>query len=200
MEVVYTRRGVERIIRYAFELCRKRNKQRKLTLVDKANAVPAHDLWRRTFAEVGAEYPDIQREMVYVDAAAMWMVKNPEWFDVIVTTNMFGDILTDLGAMIQGGLGIAASGNIHPGSVSLFEPIHGSSPKHAGKNEANPIGAILAVHMMLDYLGESAASAAIEGAVRGLITSGKIHDVSAQSGIGTDRIGTMVVDALKVTA
>ncbi|MHB2016297.1 MAG: 3-isopropylmalate dehydrogenase [Candidatus Xenobia bacterium] len=197
MEVVYTRRAVERIIRYAFELCRKRNKQRKLTLVDKANAVPAHDLWRRTFAEVGSEYPEIQREAAYVDAAAMWMVKNPEWFDVVVTTNMFGDILTDLGAMIQGGLGIAASGNIHPGKVSLFEPIHGSSPKHAGKNEANPIGAILAVHMMLEYLGETAASAAIEGAVRGLLTSGQIQDVSAQSGVGTDRVGDMVVAALQ---
>jgi len=128
-----------------------------------------------------------------VDATTMWMVKNPEWFDVIVTTNMFGDIITDLGAMIQGGMGVAASGNIHPGKVSMFEPIHGSAPKHAGKNEANPIGAILAVSMMLDYLGETKAAALVENAVRTLLSSGQIRDVSAQSGIGTDRVGNMVV-------
>lgn len=196
MDVVYTRRGVERIIRYAFELARRRNRQKKLTLVDKANAVQAHDLWRRTFAEVGEEYPDITRDAMYVDAAAMWMVKNPEWFDVMVTTNMFGDILTDLGAMLQGGVGIAGSGNIHPGKVSLFEPIHGSSPKHAGKNQANPLGAILAIHMMLDYLGETEGSRLVEQAVRGLLSSGQITDVSAQSGLGTDRVGDMVVSAM----
>ncbi|HEY3997272.1 MAG TPA: 3-isopropylmalate dehydrogenase [Candidatus Xenobia bacterium] len=196
MDVVYTRRGVERIIRYAFELCRARNRRKKLTLVDKANAIKAHDLWRRTFAEVGKEYPDVTTDAAYVDAAAMWMVKNPEWFDVMVTTNMFGDILTDLGAMLQGGMGVAASGNIHPGRVSLFEPIHGSAPKHAGKNEANPLGAIMAVQMMLDYLGEKEPAALIERAVRHLLSTGEITDVSAQSGLPTDRVGDMVVAAM----
>jgi 3-isopropylmalate dehydrogenase len=195
-EAVYTRKGVERVIRYAFELCQTRGRRKRLTLVDKANAVKAHDLWRRTFAEVGKEYPDVTCDAMYVDAAAMWMVKNPEWFDVMVTTNMFGDILTDLGAMLQGGMGIAASANIHPGRVSLFEPIHGSSPKYAGKNEANPLGAILAVHMMLDYLKESVASQLIERAVRHLLSSGQIQDVSAQSGLGTDKVGDLVIDTM----
>ncbi|HET9327535.1 MAG TPA: isocitrate/isopropylmalate family dehydrogenase, partial [Candidatus Eisenbacteria bacterium] len=117
-EILFTRKGVERVMRYAFELARKRGDEKKLTLVDKANAVRAMDLWTRTFAEVGAEYPDITREHAYIDAACMWCVKNPEWFDTVVTSNMFGDILTDLAAMIQGGLGIAASGNLHPGQVS----------------------------------------------------------------------------------
>jgi len=191
-EILYTRKGVERIIRYAFELARTRDRK-KLLLVDKVNALQSHDLWRRVFALVGQEYPEVTTETAYVDATTMWMVKNPEWFDVIVTTNMFGDIITDLGAMIQGGMGVAASGNIHPGKVSMFEPIHGSAPKHAGKNEANPIGAILAVSMMLDYLGETKAAALVENAVRTLLSSGQIRDVSAQSGIGTDRVGNMVV-------
>ena len=157
-EILFTRKGTERVIRYAFDLARRRNRAKKLTLVDKANAVRAMELWTRTFEEVGREYPDIAREHAYIDAASMWCVKNPEWFDTVVTSNMFGDILTDLAAMIQGGLGIAASGNIHPGRVSLFEPIHGSAPRHAGRNVANPIAAIMAVSMMLDYLGEARAA------------------------------------------
>ncbi|HTO91007.1 MAG TPA: 3-isopropylmalate dehydrogenase, partial [Candidatus Sulfotelmatobacter sp.] len=155
-EIIFTRKGVERVIRYAFELARSRPRK-KLTLIDKANAVRAMDLWTRVFAEVGAEYPDIKREHNYIDAACMYVVRNPEGFDTVVTSNMFGDIFTDLSAMIQGGLGIAASGNIHPGRVSLFEPIHGSAPKYAGQNVANPIAAIMAVQMMLDYLGEKPA-------------------------------------------
>lgn len=196
-EVLYTRKGVERVIRYAFELARNRNRKKKLTLVDKANAVSAHELWRRTFKEVGEEYPDIEREEVFVDAMTMWMVKNPEWFDVVVTTNMFGDILTDLGAMLQGGMGVAASGNIHPGRVSMFEPIHGSSPRHAGKNAASPIGAILALSMMLTHLGEHRASALVESAVASLLQTGRVTDVSAQNRIGTDNVGTMVVTELE---
>jgi 3-isopropylmalate dehydrogenase len=196
-EIIYTRKGVERIIRYAFELTRSRNKRKKLTLVDKANAVGAHDLWRRVFTAVGEEYPDIERENMFVDACCMWMLKNPESFDVVVTTNMFGDIITDLGAMIQGGMGVAGSANMHPGQVSMFEPIHGSSPKHAGKNEANPIGAILTLSMMLAFLGEHEASRMVEGAVAQLLASGQIKDVSAQSGVGTTQVGDLVIAELE---
>ena len=196
-EIIFTRKGVERVIRYAFELARKRGKRKKLTLVDKANAVRAMDLWTRTFEEVGAEYPDITRDHAYIDAATMWCVKNPEWFDTVVTSNMFGDILTDLAAMVQGGLGIAASGNIHPGQVSLFEPIHGSAPKHAGKNVANPLATIMAVSMMLDYLGEARAAARIEDTVAGLLQSKRIPSLGSDSGLGTDAIGDLVLEALE---
>jgi len=203
-EMIYTRKGTERIIRYAFELARKRAQARaggpgtpkapKVTMVDKANAVRAHDLWTRTFAEVGREYPDVTQDHAYIDAACMWMVKNPEWFDVIVTTNIFGDIITDLGAMIQGGMGIAASGNIHPGKTSMFEPIHGSAPKHAGKNVASPLGAINAVAMMLDYIGEASAARRIENAVRGLLVSRRIPSPTTDSGVSTTQQGDMVVE------
>jgi 3-isopropylmalate dehydrogenase len=152
-EMLFTRKGCERAIRYAFDVAVKRAKQNKVTLVDKANAVRAMDIWTRTFEEVGREFTGIEQDHAYIDAACMWMVKNPEWFDVVVINNMFGDILTDLGAMVQGGMGIAASGNIHPGQVSMFEPIHGSAPKHKGKGVANPIAAIMAASMMLDFLG-----------------------------------------------
>ncbi len=191
-EMIFTRKGVERVVRYAFDLARSRNKQRKLTLVDKANAIPAHDLWRRTFNEVATEYSDVKAEIAYVDATCMWMVKNPEWFDVIVTTNMFGDIITDLGAVIQGGLGIASSGNLHPGKVSMFEPIHGSAPKYAGLNKANPLAAIGAVAMMLDYLGEKAAAGRVERAIKNLLVSGRIPSVDADSRLSTTEIGDMV--------
>jgi 3-isopropylmalate dehydrogenase len=196
-EIMFTRKGTERVIRYAFELTRKRAKAKKLTLVDKANAVRAMDLWTRTFAEVGAEYPDVTRDHAYIDAATMWCVKNPEWFDVVVTSNMFGDILTDLAAMVQGGLGVAASGNIHPGRVSLFEPIHGSAPKHAGKGVANPIATIMAVQMMLDYLGETRAAARIEDAVTSLLVSKRIPSLGSDSGISTQRIGDLVLEQLE---
>jgi 3-isopropylmalate dehydrogenase len=197
--LVYTRQGTERVIRYAFDLARKRNKRKHVTLIDKANAMRAQDLWSRTFAEVAAEYPDIRTDHAYIDAACMWMVKNPEWFDVAVTTNLFGDIISDLGAMVQGGMGIAASGNIHPGRVSLFEPIHGSAPKYAGKGVASPVAAILAAGMMLDYLGEKTAAEALEGIVRDLFRSGRLKGV----GTGqhpTSEVGDMVVGELRAAA
>jgi len=197
--MVYTREGVERAIRYAFELARERDKRKQVTLIDKANAVRAHDLWTRTFEEVSREYSDISTDHAYVDAACMWMVKNPEWFDVAVTTNLFGDIVTDLGAMLQGGMGIAASGNLHPGRVSLFEPIHGSAPKHAGKNVASPVAAIMASSMLLDYCDQKEAGAAIENTIAGLLREGKLRGV----GTGdhpTDEVGDMVVNELRSTA
>jgi len=196
-EIIFTRKGVERVIRYAFELARKRGRAKKLTLVDKANAVRAMDLWTRTFEEVGREYPDIACDHAYIDAATMWCVKNPEWFDTVVTSNMFGDILTDLAAMIQGGLGIAASGNVHPGRVSLFEPIHGSAPKYAGKNVANPLATIMAVSMMLDHLGEARAARRIEDTVASLLRSKKIPSLGSDSGLTTRGIGDLVLEALE---
>jgi len=194
--MINTRKGVERCIRYAYELTRARNKSKTLTLCDKANVLTyAHDLWRRTFNEVGEEYTDIKKDYAFVDAVTMWMVKNPEWFDVIVTCNMFGDIITDLGAMIQGGLGIAASGNINPEGVSMFEPIHGSAPKYRGQNKINPIAAICAAGMMLDYLGEKDAASLIDNAVAELLASGKIKDLAAgKMGYTTSEIGDMIVE------
>jgi len=197
--MVYTRFGVERAVRYAFELARERNKRKQVTLIDKANAVRAQDIWTRVFAEVAAEYPDVKTDHAYIDAACMWMIKNPEWFDVAVTPNLFGDIITDLGAMVQGGMGIAASGNLHPGQVSLFEPIHGSAPKHAGKNVASPVAAILATSMMLDYLGEKTASKAVEDSIRSLLTSGRIKGVGTGAH-PTNEVGDMVVNELRATA
>ncbi len=196
-EILFTRKGTERIIRHAFDLARRRGKGRKLTLVDKANAVRAMDLWTRTFEDVGHEYPDIAREHAYIDAATMWCVKNPEWFDTVVTSNMFGDILTDLAAMIQGGLGIAASGNLHPGRVSLFEPIHGSAPKYAGKNVANPLATIMAVSMMFEHLGEMRAAVRIEEAVAGLLRSRRIPSLGRDSGLSTSQVGDLVLESLE---
>ena len=198
-DMIFTRKGCERAIRYAFETARKRNGKKRVTLVDKANAIRAMDIWTRTFAEVGAEYPDIEQDHAYIDAACMWMVKNPEWFDVVVVSNIFGDILTDLGAMVQGGMGIAASGNIHPGQVSMFEPIHGSAPKYKGKNVANPLGAIMAGAMLLDYVGEPAAAKQIEEAVSTLLSSRKIPSLGADSGLSTSQIGDMVCEAVAQT-
>jgi 3-isopropylmalate dehydrogenase len=164
-EDVNTRKGVERIIRYAFDYARKHAKT-KVLMTDKSNVMTyAHGLWQRVFKEVSAEYSDIQRSHMYVDALCMQMVRDPRQFEVIVTNNMFGDIITDLGAALQGGLGMAASGNIHPGKTSMFEPVHGSAPPLAGKNVANPIGAILTAAMMLDHLGVKAEAQKIEAAV-----------------------------------
>jgi len=195
---VYTRMGTERCIRYAFELAKQRAKDNKLTLVDKANVLTyGHDLWQRTFAEVAREYPDIETNHAYVDACCMWMVKNPEWFDVIVTTNMFGDIITDLGAMVQGGMGVAASGNLNPEGVSMFEPIHGSAPKYQGKNVICPIAAISAAGMMMEHLGEQAVGQAIDRAVAQALASGKLGDLSARSGVSTTETGDLVASLVK---
>ena len=196
-QMIFTRKGVERVIRYAFDLARTRAKGKKLTLVDKANAVGAMELWTRAFEEVGREYSDIAKDHAYIDAACMWMVKNPESFDTIVVSNMFGDILTDLGAAIQGGMGIAASGNIHPGKVSMFEPIHGSAPKHAGRNVASPIGAILASQMLLAYLGEPEAAELIEESVAELFATGKLRSAGTDSGVGTREQGDWVRQAVR---
>lgn len=192
-----TRKGVERCIRYAFEYTRKRNKKKKLTLCGKTNVLTfAWDLWERIFYEVAKEYPDITVDYAHVDATTMWFVKNPEWFDVIVTDNMFGDIITDLGAMIQGGMGIAAGGNINPAGVSMFEPIGGSAPKYTGKNIINPLAAICAAGMMLENLGEDKAGKAIEDAVIKVANS-KLKTLAAgKMGYSTSEVGDLVVDNL----
>jgi len=192
---VNTRKGVERCIRFAFDLTGKRNKANKLTLCGKTNVLTyAFDLWERTFYEVAKEYPKIKTDYAHVDAITMWFVKNPEWFDVIVTDNLFGDIITDLGAMIQGGLGIAAGGNINPEGVSMFEPMGGSAPKYKGKNVINPLAAILAAGLMLDNLGEAKAAEAVEKAVIEL-TATKIKGLAAGSmGYSTTEVGDMAVD------
>jgi 3-isopropylmalate dehydrogenase len=190
-----TRFGAERAIRYAFDLTRKRNKDKQLHLVGKTNVLTfVHDTWWRAFHEVGEkDYPDIRREYAHVDATCMWFVKNPEWFDVIVVENMFGDVITDLGAMIQGGMGIAAGGNINPQGVSMFEPIGGSAPKYTGQNVICPLAAIEAGRMMLEHLGEAEAGAAIQAAVERSLSSGKIKSLSAgKMGMGTSEIGDYV--------
>lgn len=171
-EEINTRKGVERIVVAAFEYARTRGR-RKVTMCDKSNVQRfGGDLWQRVFKEVAARYEGIEANHQYVDATAMFMVLNPAQYEVVVTNNLFGDILTDLGAALQGGLGLAASGNIHPGRVSLFEPVHGSAPPLAGKNLANPAGAILSAALMLEYLGHTEAAAAVEHAVREAIAAG----------------------------
>ncbi|MCI0404593.1 MAG: 3-isopropylmalate dehydrogenase [candidate division Zixibacteria bacterium] len=196
-EMIFTRKGCERVIRYAFELATKRRK--KLTLVDKANAIRAMDIWTRTFAEVGKEHPEVATDHAYIDAACMWLVKNPEQFDTVVTNNIFGDILTDLGAVLQGGMGIAASGNIHPGRVSMFEPIHGSAPKYKGKGVASPVAAIAACGMMLEYLGENRAAEQIEKAIAELLKSQKIPSLDSSSGLSTAACGNLITGQLSET-
>ncbi len=191
---INTRKGVERCLRFAFETVRKRNKKKTLTLCGKTNVLTyAFDLWERAFHEIGKKhYPDIKREYAHVDATCMWMVKNPEWFDVIVTDNMFGDIITDLGAMIQGGMGIAAGGNLNPEGVSMFEPIGGSAPKYTGKNVINPLAAISAGQMMMDFLGEGDAATAIEKAIM-KVTEEKLKSLAAgKMGYSTTEVGDMV--------
>jgi 3-isopropylmalate dehydrogenase len=197
-ESVNSRRGVDRCLRFAFEFARKRNRSKKLTLSGKTNVLTyAFDLWERAFHEIGQqEFPDIQRDYAHVDATTMWFVKNPEWFDVIVTDNMFGDIITDLGAMIQGGMGIAAGGNLNPQGTSMFEPIGGSAPKYTGKNVINPLAAICAAQMLLDFLGETAAAQAIETAVI-KVTREKIKSLAAgRMGYGTAEVGDLVAAAV----
>ena len=197
-ESVNTRKGVERCLRYAFEATRKRDRAKTLTLCGKTNVLTyAFDLWERAFHEIGeAEYPDIKRDYAHVDATCMWMVKNPEWFDVIVTDNMFGDIITDLGAMIQGGMGVAAGGNINPETVSMFEPIGGSAPKYTGQGVINPMAAIASAQMLLAHLGEDAAAERVEQAME-YVLSQKLESLSAGSmGYSTAEVGDLVVDAV----
>jgi 3-isopropylmalate dehydrogenase len=213
-ESVNTRRGVERCLRFAFELARKRRggqpwhglkpedlaagKKSQITLSGKTNVLTfAFDLWERAFHAVGqSDFSDVKREYAHVDATTMWFVKNPEWFDVIVTDNMFGDIITDLGAMVQGGMGIAAGGNINPQGASMFEPIGGSAPKYAGQGVINPLAAICAGQMMLDFLGERQAAQAIESAVV-KVTREKIKSLAAgKMGYTTSQVGDLVAQAL----
>jgi 3-isopropylmalate dehydrogenase len=187
-------------MRYAYEFTRKRNKRKLLTLVHKCNVLTyTGDLWVRSHEEMGkADYPDIKRDYNHVDAATMWFVKSPEFYDVIVTENLFGDIITDLAAMIQGGLGIAAGGNINPQGVSMFEPMGGSAPKYTGKNVINPLAAIAAAGMMLETLGEEAAGKAIERAVHDSLASGKIKSLAAgKMGMGTREMGDFVASMVK---
>jgi len=197
-ESINTRKGVERCIRFAFEYCRGRNKAKKLTLCGKTNVLTyAFDLWERAFYEVAKDYPDIETDYAHVDAICMWMVKNPEWFDVVVTDNMFGDIITDLGAMIQGGMGIAAGGNINPEKVSMFEPIGGSAPRYTGKQIINPIAAILSTQLLLEAIGEQPAADAVEAAVQKVLRD-DIKDVSAgKMGYSTSEVGGLVAGYIK---
>lgn len=192
---INTRKGVERCIRYAFDYCRKRNKGKKLTLCGKTNVLTfAFDLWERVFREVACEYPDIETNYAHIDAICMWVVKNPEWFDVIVTDNMFGDILTDLAAMIQGGMGIAAGANINPQGISMFEPIGGSAPKYTGRQVINPIAAISAAQIMLETLGEQRAAAYVEEGIIKVLRH-DLKDVAAgKMGFTTTQVGDLIAD------
>jgi 3-isopropylmalate dehydrogenase len=213
-ESVNTRRGVERCLRYAFEYAQKRRggkpwkglkaddtkagKASQLTLCGKTNVLTyAFDLWFRAFNEIGEkDFKNVKRDYAHVDATTMWFVKNPEWFDVIVTDNMFGDIITDLGAMVQGGMGIAAGGNINPQGTSMFEPIGGSAPKYTNQGVINPLAAICAGQMMLDFLGEHEAAAAIEKAVIG-VTREKVKSLAAgKMGYTTSQVGDLVASAI----
>jgi len=198
---IYTRKGCERCIRWAFEYTRKRNnpKGKKLTLVAKTNVLTfGHDLWMRTFEEVGQDYPDVEADYNHVDACCMWMVKNPEWYDVIVTTNMFGDIITDLGGILQGGMGVAAGGNINPepGGTSMFEPMGGSAPKYTGKNVINPIAAVNAMGMLLEHTGHESSAARIAKAIQ-IVTGTKMQSQAAgKMGCSTTDVGDLVCEHL----
>ena len=198
-ESVNTRKGVERCIRFAFEIARKRNKKRTVTLCGKTNVLTfAWDLWERAFHEIGeVEYPDIKRDYAHVDATCMWMVKNPEWFDVIVTDNMFGDIITDLGAVIQGGMGIAAGGNLNPEGVSMYEPIGGSAPKYTGTGKINPMASIFSVQMMLDQMGETEASDILEKACVEVLSKKMKSMGAGKMGMTTSEVGDSVVEEIE---
>jgi 3-isopropylmalate dehydrogenase len=197
--MLYSRPVVERCVRYAYEYTRKRNRKKQLTLVHKCNVLThCGDLWVRVHKEMGdKDYSDIKQDYNHVDAANMWFVKSPEFYDVIVTENLFGDIITDLGAIIQGGLGIAAGGNINPEGVSMFEPMGGSAPKYTGMNIINPLAAIGAAGMMLDTLGEGAAANAVDQAISKSLASGKIKSLAAgKMGMGTREVGDFVAGNL----
>ncbi len=216
-EMIYTRHQVERALRYAFDLVRRRHSKKnpwrglseadikagkigQLTLCGKTNVLTyVFNLWERVFYEVAEEYPEVKTDYCHVDATTMWMVKNPEWFDVIVTENLFGDIITDLGAMTQGGMGIAAGGNINPNGLSMFEPIGGSAPKYTGLDVINPMAAICAGAMMLDTLGETKAAAAIEAAVAA-VTPTMESQAAGRMGYSTTQVGSAVVKALRAAA
>ena len=192
-----SRPGAQRVIKYAFELAKKKNMNR-VTSVDKANVLTdMYGLWRDIFKEVSSQYPDIETEFNFVDAITMYFIQRPEWYRVVVTPNMFGDIITDLAAMIQGGLGIAAGGNINPEGVSMFEPIHGSAPDIAGKNISNPTATILSGAMMLDHLGEIKAAQAIEDAVEKVLSEGKVRSYDLGGNSSTIEVGDEVVRKLK---
>ena len=193
--MIYTRHQVERCVRWAFEYTKKRNKKNTLALCGKTNVLTyVYGLWERVFHEVGAkDYPGIKRDYYHVDATCMWMIKNPEWFDVIVTGNMFGDIITDLGAITQGGMGIAAGANINPDGVSMFEPIGGSAPKYTGKNVINPMSAIGAAQMMLEIIGEEKASKLIEDGMKKTLLKMKSMD-AGKMGMSTTEVGDDVAD------
>ncbi|MDK2870759.1 MAG: tartrate dehydrogenase/decarboxylase / D-malate dehydrogenase [bacterium] len=194
---VNSRKGCERIIRYAFELAKKKGLN-KVTAVDKANVLTnVYSLWRDVFEKVGSEYPDIEKEYAFVDAITMWMVKTPENYRVIVTPNMFGDIITDLGAMIQGGLGLAAGGNINPGNVSMFEPIHGSAPKYKGTGKANPLATIMAGAMLLEHIGEDEAAKAVETAVGKALVEGRIKTYDLGGETKTWEVGDILVKMIE---
>jgi 3-isopropylmalate dehydrogenase len=198
-EEIHTRKGVERIVRAAFEYAVKHDR-REVCMADKSNAMRhSGDLWQRCFAEVASEYPQIANRHLYVDALTMQMVKAPESFDVIVTNNMFGDIITDLGAGLQGGLGVAGSANLHPGEVSMFEPVHGSAPKYAGTGRANPVGAILSTSLMLDYLGHVEAAAEIEAAVAQSIRDGQTA-VDLGGTLTTSQVGDLIARVVAAPA
>jgi 3-isopropylmalate dehydrogenase len=195
--MVVSKKGCERVVRYAFELAKKKGKT-KVTSVDKANVLTyAYGLWREVVEKVKKDYPNIEVEYAYVDAAAMWFVKNPEAFQVVVTPNMFGDILTDLGAMIQGGLGMAAGANINPEGTSMFEPIHGSAPKYKGLNKANPIATILAGKLMLEFLGEEEAAKLVEKAVREVLKEGKVKPMDLGGLAKTFEVGDAIARKVK---
>ena len=198
-ESINTRKGVERCLRFAFEVARKRDKTKTVTLCGKTNVLTyAFDLWERAFHEIGEkDYPDIKRDYAHVDATCMWMVKNPEWFDVIVTDNMFGDIITDLGAVIQGGMGIAAGGNLNPEGVSMYEPIGGSAPKYTGKNVINPMASIMSAQMMLDQIGETKAADILEKACMEVIANRMKSMAAGKMGLSTTEVGDAVVEEIE---
>ena len=196
-EEIHTRKGVERILRAAFEWAVAHGR-REVCMADKSNVMRyGHDLWQRAFAEVAADYPEVASRHMFVDALAMQLVRKPEDFDVIVTNNMFGDILTDLGAALQGGLGMAGSANLHPGRTSMFEPVHGSAPKYAGLDRANPFGAVLSAGLMLEFLGHDEAAAALEQAVRDCLAENRTT-ADLGGSLGTRAVGDALSD--KVSA
>jgi isocitrate/isopropylmalate dehydrogenase len=206
---VTTRKGAERVIRYAFELSRRRGRgapedhKRRVTCVDKANVLRGCQFFREVFEDLGARYPDVEREYAYVDAFTQWMVRNPEHYDVVVTTNMFGDIVTDLAAVLQGGMGFAAGGNIGA-THGMFEPVHGSSPKHAGKNEINPFATFSAIEMMLRWLGEQYGDARmttqadrVERAIAQVLADGSARTYDQGGTVTTSAAGDRVAEAIR---